>query len=171
MKPIDWTKWSAITQVLGSLAVVVTLIYLTIQTQQNAAAIQASTRHAMIQADVDILMGATAAGVFEVFAMEIPTPTQLRQAEAWLIALVRTREHQWFQYQAGLLDERTFESYVSGLTATLRYPRTRAWWDRFKYDYFDDDFVDAVSEAISSTPVDRSRESPITIAEREWSGD
>ena len=55
MKKIDWTKWSAIAEVLSSVAIVATLLYLVIQTQQNAAAIQASSRQTMLMADWEVL--------------------------------------------------------------------------------------------------------------------
>lgn len=73
--------------------------------------------------------------------------------EAYLIAIVRTREHQWFQFRNGLLDRQTFEAYLSGLTANLQWPRARKWWEHVKYRYFDKEFVDEVSPHISSTPI------------------
>ena len=42
MKSLDWTKWSAIAEIFSSVAILVTLIYLAIQTQQNTAAILGS---------------------------------------------------------------------------------------------------------------------------------
>jgi len=38
MRNVDWSKYSAISQIVGSIAIVLTLIYLSIQTQQNTAA-------------------------------------------------------------------------------------------------------------------------------------
>lgn len=163
---IDWTKWSAIAEVLSSVAIIATLIYLSIQTQQNADAIQANTRHAMIQTDVEVLMGALAEpGAVSAMTSESPTDDELRALEAYLVALVRTREHQWFQYRSGQLDRPSFEAYISGLTSNLSFPRTRAWWNYVKYSYFDDEFVDAVDDSISSTPINQDGRPTIAIAE------
>jgi len=50
MSKIDWAKWSAIAEVFGAVAIVVTLGYLAIQTQPNMAAVQASVRLSMLEA-------------------------------------------------------------------------------------------------------------------------
>lgn len=41
---MNWDMLSAIGEILGSVAVFVTLVYLTIQTRQSTAAIRANTR-------------------------------------------------------------------------------------------------------------------------------
>ncbi len=53
---MNWTKLSAISEILSSVAILVTLIYLAIQTQQNADATQADTRQAILAADQQFLM-------------------------------------------------------------------------------------------------------------------
>jgi len=53
---MNWTKLSAISEILSSVAILVTLIYLGVQTQQNADAIQADTRQEILAADQQFLM-------------------------------------------------------------------------------------------------------------------
>ena len=146
-------QWAAIAEILSSVVIAVTLIYLVIQTRQNASAIQASTRHAMVQTDVQVLMGDLSNPTSQAMYIQNPSDDELNRLESWLVALVRTREHQWFQLQNGLLDRRAFDAYLSGLTVNLSHPRTRKWWERVKYAYFDRGFVDEVSGPISSTPI------------------
>ena len=43
MKQIDWNKWSSIAEILSALAVLVTLVYLGVQTSQNTQAINAAS--------------------------------------------------------------------------------------------------------------------------------
>ena len=154
MKNVDWMKWSAIAEIASSVAIVVTLIYLAIQTQQNAGAILASSRNALIAAEISVNQQVVDNPSIRLIRSNTnPTAEELVQLETWLIEVVRTREHQWLQYQDGLLDEDIWEAYVNALPVILRYPKERAWWDFVKYEFFDREFVDEVDRLMSDTPI------------------
>ena len=53
---MNWTKLSAMAEILSSVAILVTLVYLAIQTQQSADSIQANTRQAILDADQQFLI-------------------------------------------------------------------------------------------------------------------
>ncbi|MGD8809227.1 MAG: hypothetical protein PVG24_06460 [Gammaproteobacteria bacterium] len=53
---MNWAAIGAITQIVGMIAVVVTLVYLAIQTKQNTSATQAAVRQAMLTEDRELLM-------------------------------------------------------------------------------------------------------------------
>jgi len=109
MKTIDWTKWSALAEIISSVAILITLLYLAIQTQQNTDAVQATVRQAMLSEDRESLYK----------LIEYPSlnkRTELSEDEevqtiAFIIAFVRMRENHWLQYQNGVLDEATWLSY------------------------------------------------------------
>jgi len=145
-------QWSVTAEIVSSIVIAVTLVYLVVQTRQNASAIQANSRHTMIATDVQVLMGHMTNPPLAMFKTDA-SDGELMALEAYLVALVRTREHQWFQFRKGLLDKQAFEAYLTGLTANLRLRRTRKWWEHVKYSYFDKDFVDEVSPYVSSEPV------------------
>ena len=46
---MNWDALSAISEIVGAGAVLVTLIYLTVQMRQNTASVQAATRQAILQ--------------------------------------------------------------------------------------------------------------------------
>ena len=102
MERIDWVKWSAIAELFSSVAIVVTLLYLAIQTQQNSEAIRASARHAMIEADLQLVSDAVnnPSIVGTIYKEDALTATEVHQLQNWLIGLVRSREHQYFLYRA-----------------------------------------------------------------------
>lgn len=52
---MNLTKLSAVTEIVSSIAIVITLIYLTVQTQQNTEALHANSRQATIAADIEFL--------------------------------------------------------------------------------------------------------------------
>ena len=57
---MNWTMIAVIAEILSSAAVLVTLIYLAVQTRQNADAIQANTRQAILDADQQLIMAVMA---------------------------------------------------------------------------------------------------------------
>ncbi len=100
MKPIDWASWSAIAQVLGSVAMVVTLIYLAAQTRQTNSALLANSRQATMSAEVAMVGTAVGAphawtNLHKPFA-ELSLEEQ-EQATNVLAGLLRVREYAWFQ--------------------------------------------------------------------------
>ena len=52
---MDWTKASAISEILASIAILVTLLYLAVEINQNAEATQAEVRQAMLASDMQLL--------------------------------------------------------------------------------------------------------------------
>lgn len=154
MKNVDWTKCSAIAEIASSIAIVATLIYLTIQTQQNAGAILANSRNALIATEIAVNQQVVENP--SIFLARYKTDLTLEeqiQLEVWLIQAVRTREHQWLQYQDGLLDEQIWDAYANALPVILSFPRERAWWDFVKYDYFDHQFADEVDRLLADRPI------------------
>lgn len=162
MNSTDWTKWSAVAEIASSIAIVATLIYLAIQTQQNAGAILASSRNAMIASEIALNQQVVENSSIRLARFKTDhTKEELIQLETWLIELVRTREHQWLQYRDGLLDESIWEAYVNALRVVLSFPIERAWWDFVKYDYFDREFVVEIDSLLSDIPI--KQDSKLTI--------
>ena len=146
MKNFDWTKWSAIAEISSAVAIVVTLGYLAIQTQQNTAAIQASVRQSMLEADRESLY------------MQVQNPFLFRrsgldeeqqlQLIGFMTAFMRTRENFWIQYQKGVLDQDTWESYRGALVIVIFSSEFgRRVWERQTASglVFDRGFVDAIN--------------------------
>ena len=154
MNRVDWSKWSAIAEIGSSVAIVATLIYLAVQTHQNAGAILASSRNALVAGEIALNQQVVENPAIRLarFA-ENPTSDELIQMETWLIILIRTREHQWLQYRDGLLDENFWQTYLNAIPVVLSYPRERAWWDFVKYDFFDREFVDEIDGMLADTPM------------------
>ena len=163
MREANWTKISSISELVSSAAIVFTLIYLVIQTEQNFAAIQANSRQVAIGSDLQILATAFSNpnAMLARFKSEL-TAQEATMLETWLIMLVRSREQLWFQYREGLLDRQTWDSYLSGLGGNLSTSNTRRWWWNAS-SLFDADFSAAVDAYLSTVPV--SDERPDRFAE------
>ena len=153
---MNWTKMSAIAEITSSVAIVLTLIYLAVQTQQNTSAILVNSRNAVIDTDVQLINQLVVDPAIEASFTKPGRLTDLEaiRLENFLIGVARTREHQWIQYQNGLLDEQTWRSFMSAMPVILSYPRTRPWWERARANgYFDDDFMDEVENILEGTPM------------------
>ena len=152
-------QYAYVAQIVGVLVVGATLIYLAIQTKQNTDAVQASSRHTAVSNDLLLIqfeMDHASAIESLITNNDDISFAEKIQAEAWLIGLARTRENQWLQNRHDLLDAKTMESFLTGLTLNISFPRSRAWWDKVAYDYFDSDFVDDVNRRLATIPIQES---------------
>lgn len=154
---IDWIEWSAIAQIIGTVAILITLIYLAVQTRQNTAAILSNTRDTIINSDLHLVELLMEHPLYQyMHNLDEATIDNKQNLQNWLIALARSREHQFFQYKDGLLDKKTWEAYITGITINLSYPVTRAWWDYVSSDFFDKDFVNELNKYLKNIPIDRN---------------
>ncbi len=148
-------KLSALAELVSAIAIVVTLGYLAIQTQQNTAAIQASVRQAMLANDVELIrqqldypeLVTGRAGDADL------SNEDLVRLTANLLAVVRSRENQWLQYQNGVIDERSWRTYQMAIPAKLSTDFMRSWWrNRTAREEFDEGFVATVDKLLDENP-------------------
>ena len=154
MKKIDWIKWSAIAEVFSALAIVVTLGYLAIQTQQNTAATQASVRQSMLEADRESLY-MQVQNPFLTKRSGLDDEEQL-QLIAFMTAFMRTRENFWIQYQKGVLDQDTWESYRGALVVVIFSSEFgRRVWEKQTASglTFDRGFVDSINAWVAGLTI------------------
>lgn len=148
-------QYAYLAEIVGVIAIVLSLIYLAVQTKQNTDAVQATSRHTVIASDLvciqtmidhpDILNS--------MYTSETLSEEGKIALEGFLLTLARTREHQWLQHRSGLLDTQTMESFLTGLTYNMSFPVSRAWWDGIACRYFDSGFVAHVNEKLAEVPV------------------
>ena len=125
---ITLTKVSAISEIISSVAIVVTLVYLTVETRQNTNALLAMTRQATMEADVAWI--GTQIDDPELFGLaDKPdlSPTEWARVQAYLVQFLRIREFAWFQYRNGTLDELTWESYLRPSLLVFASERARTY--------------------------------------------
>jgi hypothetical protein len=148
-------KLSAVAELVSSVAIVLTLGYLAIQTQQNTTAIQATVRQAMLGDDLAIIRQQSDfpnATVARYGGSEL-TDEALIELNSFLLSIVRVRENQWLQYQNGVIDEQTWLTYQTALTAVFATEFTRSWFrNRSERGEFDQGFVDSVNELLANHP-------------------
>ena len=148
-------RLSATAELVSSVAIVLTLGYLAVQTQQNTKALQANARQASLDSELGLIYMILEHPVLYTGPMlELSdrdyTETELIQIMAGEVAMLRTRENYWMQYQAGALDAATWESYRSVTIDSIRqYERSRQVWGLFK-SQFDPRFADEVDSYLAN---------------------
>jgi hypothetical protein len=147
-------NWAFFAEIVSSVAILATLGYLAIQTRQNSRALLANSRNTLISTDLAVLHQAIDNPTIGLSRYKTNhTPEELAQLESWLIGLIRTREHQWFQYRDGLLDKKVWEAYSTAIPYVLRFPIERAFWEYVKDGFFDREFVAEIDRRLSDMPM------------------
>lgn len=160
---MNWTKASAIAEIVSSIAIVLTLFYigiqtrqLTEQTEQNTSAVISSVRQQSLDTEVAMLLKMMD------YAGDGPAISSPADARANLIFSValRIRETQWLQLQDGLLDRATWDTYMRILLMTLSGDdQMRAYWDsNSQFGVFTPGFVRAVNEGLASFEMPPARD-------------
>lgn len=133
MKAVDWAKWSAIAEICGAIAVVITLLYLSLQTrylatqtEQNTAAIAASVRQEMFANDQVLLTKGMEFRSCQVEGSNMWSAPECFSASS--LIFLRSRENNWLQYRDGVIDEVTYETYNKVLSDMLSNPAVADLW-------------------------------------------
>ena len=155
MKNIDWVKWSSISEVISSIAILITLIYLAVQTQQNTESTNSQTRHQLFDAglrefelwlrhpDLTLVMASN--------DLEATPEQKIRLDYLLTLALVR-REFSLLQYNAGALDRNSLNEELAIIPVLLGTERSRDWWRKVGRGGFSDEFVAIVDPLIENQP-------------------
>ena len=134
MQESQWSKLSSIAEIISSVAIVITLGYLAVQTSQNTSAVQSSSRQASLNNELWYI------------EMQINNPwmitgnlpfkdtdlsdIQIRQQNVMYVALFRMRENLYFQFKNGVIDKESWGSYQSVFVSFLKtVPTMRKSWD------------------------------------------
>ena len=147
----DVETWS---QLISSIAVLATLIYLAIEIRQNTAAAHAATR-----------LGITNASAAELFKLvdypEITicmvqndplTPEQSSRLHNWLAAYMRHMEYTWLQHKNRLAEGYYWEADRQIIRAVLGTPRTESWWQGIGRHVYGRTFVEEVDGILKDQP-------------------
>jgi hypothetical protein len=109
-------KMAAFAEIVSSIAIVATLGYLAIQSQQTTTALFANSRATTMTADVNLLL----AGY---------DPVGGDQGR-FIAAFFQIRQFAWFQYESGILDQAAWESYIAPLAnGMMDAPEVSSWWE------------------------------------------
>lgn len=150
---MNWDAVSAISSIIASVAVVLSLIYLSLQIRQSNKLSQSQTRTELRH------MANTEAGrmidkpsLQALWFKEEMNEEDRVQLYYYIVSALRFREFIWKQYNLELLDESTFQTYMKVVPWFLSTARNRRWWDAYKNTSYDPDFVIYVDRLLKDSP-------------------
>lgn len=148
----DLATWS---QLLSSLAVLGTLIYLGIEIRQNTAAERAATR-----------LGVQNAAMAEMHKLvdhpeiylcldkaDALQPLEAAGLNAWLVAFTRHMEYAWLQNKSGAAEGYVWEAERRVLRNVLGARRSRSWWQEIGRHVRSPQFAKEVDDALRDAPL------------------
>lgn len=144
----------SIANLLSAIAVLATLIYLSRQVRQANTLARSEARQRMfVQAQAELYQWMGDAKLRECFAK----PTELTREEQgkmhyFLLAAMRARETEWFQYRDGAMAEEVYRAYHDVIGLHLGIARTRRWWSTVGRVGFDPGFVAVVDRMLEDRP-------------------
>ena len=152
-------KTAAIAEIVSSIAIVVTLAYLAIQTQQNTRAINAGALQALFgsgQQELEFL--ASNPDIEMLYWKESLSAEESVRLSLSLIYTLRGKEHTWIQFNNGVIDRISLDSLNSPIPSILSSRRARMFWESTGQDEFEPGFVAYVNNMLENVlPQDRSR--------------
>ena len=153
---MDWNAVGALGEVVGALAVVLTLIYLSVQVRQNSAAIRSATRAdiAKTQAEMNWRVAENPEIGLSAYAFargeELDERSKLI-ATQFVAGALRTYENQYFAYLEGNFSESVWEGYRNNIVFGVTLPNFSEFWSD-REQLFSREFRALVDELREQSP-------------------
>ena len=136
---MDWNAVGAVGEILGAIAVFVTLIYLATQIRQNSKSLKAQTRseitsntNFLLQALMDDPIGE----VFEkISAGDVLTDSERRKLSVFMRWQYRNAENVSYQYRMGNFDADEFQGYQHFFLKSFKQPHAKEFWEQNRLDF------------------------------------
>ena len=145
---------SSIANLLAAVGVLITLIYLSRQVRQGNMLAKYQARQRMVeQAQEELYYWGSHPGLRDSFVKEGPlTAVEQEEVHYFLLAAMRQREWEWFQFQDGVIKKAVYEAYYEVIALHLGIPRTRRWWQTVGRIGFNPKFVAEVDRFLAVRP-------------------
>ncbi|MBT5032380.1 MAG: hypothetical protein HOM55_08820 [Proteobacteria bacterium] len=149
---MNTSKLADISEIVSSIAIVVTLVFLTVQMQQNTRAIEASARQGAANADAQQLIQVINHPEMAADISEMSDATVVK-VHFNSILFMRNRENEWAQHKSGVMDDATWVRLRASTAYVLQDERMRNWWINGGNILFDPEFIAEVNAELQKTPV------------------
>ncbi len=156
--------WAAIAEIIGALAIVITLVYLAVQVRRSKEAFDANTKAIRGQAISDVTRNVQEHAHMIVQGQDMVTALQklatddsLDPHNAMLVDFLLTavfvaRQNEYFQWKQGLLNESVFRSLYHTIFSVLETTAGQHWWQHEGSRLVAPEFVEYVDEMYRKRP-------------------
>jgi len=141
-------------EIISSIAVVASLIYVAIQLKQNTEALNSQSRQAVLASSQAELFQRVEFPEIDIAIAKESIPTKEEQVKicTYLLAVFRAREFSWLQYQNGTIDKAQWNTEKIVISIVLSHPRTKTWWVKVGRHNYNSDFVKYVDRLVNEQP-------------------
>lgn len=152
----NWEAVGAIGEILGAIAVVVTLIYLAGQLRQNSLQIRlASSQTAGQNYSGNIISVLSDPDKLDVFRRGLQSvldlsPDDQARFHALMLGFHTSFEHNVRLYREGVIEKSLFDSWAEDWVRVLKCPGAVQWWSLFR-DSMDADLRAHVEDLVASS--------------------
>lgn len=162
MKSERWARISVLAELVGAVAVVLSLVYVAIEIRQNTKAVRSVTYQELVgRSDEFLLALAQDSALTDIWLRGEADPTSLDDNEAqrywWIVRTWwRNMENAFRQHERGMLGDLEFGLYAS-LTCRPKPPGRRLTWEDHA-STLSADFVAFVESCVAGIPPDGGEE-------------
>src|SRR5437016_13044325 len=162
---MNWEAISALGQIVGAVAVVISVIYLALQVRSNARQTRLASMRSMSDAFNEFLQGVAGnekmgelwyRGVTDYESIK---GGDLPRFNALIDHLFRIFEEMYYQKLEGHLDPRVWRGFEAPMRDIIAYPGIQAWW-RTRSHWFSrefQEFIDGLAGAAASPSMYREQ--------------
>ena len=150
------SELGSIGELIGSVAVLATLIYLTVQVRQSNISTRIQSNHAINQKTSDFLKALyTNSEAYDVWIRGRSSFKELDKADALKFEMIMydafgNFHEQWYQYRSGVTDENQFSRVLSMIRMYMSIRGIVEVWEHMDEHYpFDQEFVEFIQEQMS----------------------
>ena len=153
--------WGSIGELLGSVGVLITLVYLTVQLRQNTSMMRRAARQSVtsigreaalhVSANPDLLRAQA-----KFYSNGELTDEDRIHLSWWLTALYRTGESYYMHWEDGLVSDQFWESRLEGLKRALSMDVDQQVWTRTRSQYISE--YAAIIDQLHKESVDLRKE-------------
>ena len=137
---------------VGAIAVIATLIYLTVQIRQNSRSISTSAYNEVLGQTFDLNLRLAQDSEFSSFLQrgldgELD-PKDFPRFSSTMIAVIGIMQRIFILYRQSVVDARDLETAVVFALGILRRPGAKVWWKQADRFGFDPRFIDHMNERL-----------------------
>jgi hypothetical protein len=145
---------AAFAEIIASIAVVASLIYVAVQLRQNTDAIHAQSREAIKTGSLSELFKVMDQPDLMLLITDKETLTPLEQSRlnAYFFASMRAREFSWLQYRNGVIDRSQWQTELLVTQFFLDSKKLRVWWDKVGRAGFSDEYGEFIDALLAKAP-------------------
>jgi hypothetical protein len=128
---MNWDAIGAVSELMGALGVIATLLYLSIQVRQNSKMMKANSKQSISDASQQLIYKmADEVEVMQKGLFEHESLNPIEYRKLWFLsrAMLRGYEAQIFQHKVGLLDESEWNDLKRVIVESVSYPGFASVW-------------------------------------------